>query len=61
MSEDLTSQKYKVNISPDGKGLASVKTNQTSFSSFKNEEYILVGSSENNIGDFLIKTEIYKK
>ena len=61
LSKELTSQKYKVNISSDGKSLSSIKTNQTVSSSFESKEYILVGSSENIIGDFLIKTEIYKK
>lgn len=61
LSEELTSLNYKVNISSDGNSLASVKTNQTVFSSKKNKEYILVSSGENLIGDFLIKTEIYKK
>jgi len=61
LSEELTSLNYKVNISSDGNSLASVKTNQMVFPAEKNKEYILVGSGQNLIGDFLIKTEIYKK
>jgi len=61
LSKELTAVNYKVNISSDGNSLASVKTTQTVLPSEKNKEYILVGSSQNLIGDFLIKTEIYKK
>jgi hypothetical protein len=61
LSQDLLDNGYKVNVSPDGNNIASVKTDQKPTILKENKDYILIGSSKNIIGDLLIKTEIYKK
>ena len=69
--EDLEKAGYIVNASPDSKALSSTKINATpinthnAFVNLKSDEqiypnYTLMASSDNYVGDFFIKTQIFK-
>lgn len=74
LSKELKKAGYDVETTPDGKGLSSFKVtekpfviesekNQTPFTPTFNslEHYNEIGSSDNYIGEFLIRTLIYKQ
>lgn len=59
LSKTLQTESFKVNISQESKS-SLVKT-PLKTQPEKENNFILIGSSENHIGDLLIKTQIYKK
>jgi hypothetical protein len=71
LKEDLEKAGYEVAVSPQNKGVSSTKierkplTTNYTFQTFKPEEKIetkfkLLASSDNYVGDLLIKTQVFK-
>lgn len=69
MTKELKEAGYEVEIDEDKKGFSSFKAEEKNLdpqieiteSKNKKENYTLVTSGENFIGDFMIKTEIYQR
>jgi hypothetical protein len=74
LSQELKNAGYEVETSPDGKGVSSFKVTETPNQELENlntinnpaknfftNDYFEIGSTDNYIGEFLIKTIIYKQ
>ena len=73
LDKDLTEFGYETSITEDGLGVSSFKADVIELKNTENintidynendyiKNYSLINSGENILGDFLIKTEIYKR